>query len=490
MFADYVYKKSSAEYNNRVILIDSDGLESKTKYSEYFAKRGFEIIRYQDDLHLRLKHEDAVSGANGSKYVLIVERGSYIPYDVLKRYQCYTVSLAKLFPMLDVATIRDMDMQQMNYDLLSIAYDQNFSDHRSKDATRQFIERVVYSRDNIESYLHKRNEEMHTTALQAINYRDWCRVANLKALIDNMAVGFGIEIETDDIHKKFVEFILQNFGKLSSEMNEDGPVLVSRAMEYMVSHSDKFAIVVMDGMSEFDWYIISQSFGDIYYEKSDTYAMIPTTTSISRQCLLSNKFPCQLREPWKQNKEKQEFIECAKELGYTSEQIEYKRGYDADFSTSVKCIAIIINDIDDMVHAQKQCRLGMFNGISVLSKQGQLVKLVKCLIKKGFDVYISTDHGNTPCRGMGKLMRTGVEVETKSRRMIVLKDFADKQKHIDQYKLIDYPKYYLSKEFDYLICGVGSSFDARDEEVMSHGGITVDEVIVPFIKIKAVENNG
>jgi membrane protein YdbS with pleckstrin-like domain len=26
--------------------------------------------------------------------------------------------------------------------------------------------------------------------------------------------------------------------------------------------------------------------------------------------------------------------------------------------------------------------------------------------------------------------------------------------------------------------------------VMTHGGITVDEVIVPFIKIKAVDNNG
>ncbi|MBQ5957339.1 MAG: PglZ domain-containing protein, partial [Clostridia bacterium] len=92
--------------------------------------------------------------------------------------------------------------------------------------------------------------------------------------------------------------------------------------------------------------------------------------------------------------------------------------------------------------------------------------------------------------GMGKLMKTGVEVETKSRRMIVLKDFADKQKLIDQYELIDYPKYYLSKEFDYLVCGIGCSFDARGDEVMSHGGITIDEVIVPFIKIKAVENNG
>ena len=56
--------------------------------------------------------------------------------------------------------------------------------------------------------------------------------------------------------------------------------------------------------------------------------------------------------------------------------------------------------------------------------------------------------------------------------------------------LIEYPKYYLDKQFDYLICGIGGSFDAKGEEVMNHGGITIDEVIVPFIKIKAVDNNG
>ena len=73
---------------------------------------------------------------------------------------------------------------------------------------------------------------------------------------------------------------------------------------------------------------------------------------------------------------------------------------------------------------------------------------------------------------------------------ILSRIFADRQALIGQYDLIQYPKYFLSKEYDYLICGAGFSFDAKDEAVMSHGGITVDEVVVPFIKIKADENNG
>lgn len=151
----------------------------------------------------------------------------------------------------------------------------------------------------------------------------------------------------------------------------------------------------------------------------------------------------------------------------------------------MKCGAVIINDVDDMVHGQQQGRIGMFNDISVLAKQGQLASLTKRLLNAGYDVYITADHGNTPCVGMGKLMKTGVEIETKSRRMLVLKDFADKDKLLEQYSLIDYPKYYLSKEFDYLICGVGCSFDAKGEAVMSHGGITIDEVGITPIPCRA-----
>ena len=74
--------------------------------------------------------------------------------------------------------------------------------------------------------------------------------------------------------------------------------------------------------------------------------------------------------------------------------------------------------------------------------------------------------------------------------MVVLKDFADKESLIQKYGLIEYPKYYLPKEYDYLICNVGESLDVKGEAVMTHGGMSLDEVVVPFIKIKAVQNNG
>ena len=44
MFGAYVYEKSSAEYEDFVLLMDEDGLEEKTEYSSFFAEHGFSIV--------------------------------------------------------------------------------------------------------------------------------------------------------------------------------------------------------------------------------------------------------------------------------------------------------------------------------------------------------------------------------------------------------------------------------------------------------------
>jgi len=287
----------------------------------------------------------------------------------------------------------------------------------------------------------------------------------------------------------FQEYALRSFGTLSSKNDKDSPVLVSRAMEYMCENSSKFVVIVMDGMSEFDWNILSESFDGIAYEQSAAFAMIPSTTSVSRQCLLSNKFPSQLADPWSQGKERTEFVACAKAMGFSDEQIAYERGYTVQFSSFVRCGAIIINDVDDLVHAQPQGKIGMFNDISVMASEGRLASLTRSLLSDGFDVYITADHGNTQCTGTGRYVGAGVDVETRSHRMLVLRDFANKKSIMDKFAMVEYPKYYLPKENDYLICNSGTSLDVKGEQVMTHGGMTLDEVIVPFIKIKAGDGN-
>ena len=487
MFANMLYEKTSAKYEQRILIWDEENFIHKSAYDAVFSEQGFHVIRYQNDLEFRINHENEFKTST-DKYLIMARTGQYVPYDIRSRCREYTANYGSLFPKLNEAALREQ--QTLDLNLLALAYKNNFTDRRQHGSTVEFINDIVYGRDNVSRYIREKLDVYRQLVTKASSYKDWMFIAEQRAKLTLLAVKYSLDCDLKNADASFLNYILSGFGKLSSVIDKDTPVLVSKAMEFMHDHSSKFAIIVMDGMSEFDWQVLAQSFSNIEYEKTSAFAMIPTITSVSRQCLLSNKYPLQLMSPWSQNKEKKEFIECAKQLGFADNQIAYERGYDVEFSSSVKCAAVIINDIDDMVHGQLQGRKGMYSDISLLTESGKLSRLTKRLLKKGFDVYITADHGNTPCVGIGKLMKTGLEMETKSHRMLVLKDFADKDKIRDQYGMIEYPKYFLDKQYEYLICNIGDSFDAKGSKVMTHGGITLDEVIVPFIKVKAVENNG
>ena len=488
MFGQYVFEKTYAANASRMILIDEDNLEKGTHYINEFIDNGFKVIRYEDDLSFRIKWEDDFKNKQ-EKYVLLAKPNVYIPYDIYKICGSYRfhVSIDWLFPLLQAQCIKEET--GLNFDLLSMAYKNLYEDDSSYSRTKDFIQHSVYGKENIAAYVTNLKNNITSLSEKAVTYNDWIKIAEIKSEIDVYAASYGLNIDAEFIQYPFLQFILEKFGKLSGNLDPETPILVRGAMDSMNNESEKFVLIVMDGMSEFDWKILSKSFKGICYEQSAAFAMIPTITSLSRQSLVSGKYPLQLLSPWNTSKEKKEFIDCALNLGFSEDQIDYHRGYDVDFSTHIRCGCVIINDIDNLVHGQQQGRQGMYHDVKYLSETGKLADLVRNLLQEGFDVYISADHGNTPCVGQGKLMKLGVETETKSHRMLVLEKFADKEKMISQYDMIEYPKYFLDKQYDYLICNIGKSFDAKGAKVMTHGGITVDEVIVPFIKIKAVDNN-
>lgn len=487
MFAELIYSMAQARYEKRVILFDDDGILEKVDWKDAFIENGCEPIPYENDLRFRIDYED-VWKSGQDNFVFAVRPGEYVPYDFRKIAHEFHVSWQNLFPKLNGRVLKEEN--DLNPELLTLAGRKNYDDLRSGESTRRFLDQKVRSRENVQTYLEESASVLSEETAHCEKYRDWMRLADKQADIQVMAAQYDLRIDTTFVDPPFQDFILKDFGKLSSELNSSTPVRVSRAMDYMSGKSKKFVLIVMDGMSLFDWKIISKSFTDIHYAYAEAFAMIPTITSISRQSLVSGKYPKDLINPWSTAKEKNEFENGAKKLGYSDSQIAYGRGYDTEFSMNVRCGCIIVNDVDDMMHGQKQGRPGMYNDISLLARQHKLHDTVKRLLRQGFDVYISADHGNTWCIGGGKLVKTGVETETKSHRMVALKEFADKEILLKTRNMVEFPGYFLDKKLSYLICSGHESMDAKGELVITHGGITLEEVIVPFITIKAVDNNG
>lgn len=473
----------SIQYEKRLLIFDTEGFMSVFDYSAMLADSSYQIISYDDIEAFRLRYENEIKNSEGNWAVIVLD-DSYVPYDIRKGFYEIQLSLNTCFPKLDESTLK---MHISDLDIISFTYGEVFEEKLSAWETERFISETVLAAINIERYVEFRKlalyERISSSRDKSISYSEWIDIAVVKALVEVYAARVGLAVDFSFVDDAFAVFVFSDYSKLSGQTSSVAPVILSKVFDYVAK--DKAALIVLDGMSLFDFNILSRYFDGIEYELQSSYALIPSTTAISRQSLLSGKYPRQLENPFSLSKEERGFYDAAAEHGYSKQQAAYIRGYDVQPSPLTKLLAVIINDVDNIVHGQQQGRLGMYHDITLLAKTGRVQTLIRSLHTAGFAVYLTADHGNTLCTGIGALRNAGVEVETRSKRMLVLKDFADINNEVKK-NTIEYPGYYLDKSFRYLICESGVSFESKNNQIMTHGGITIDEVIVPFVKIKAV----
>jgi len=469
------------EPDKRLLVIDKCVFSGYFDYVPLLVGNGFEVYRYENVEEFRVLYEERLK-KSAEKIAVIVTYDIYVPYDIQRSFRKVALSFSDVFPKLNgnvlLRNARDLD-------LIAFAYDNCYADSSSVSETERFLRDTAFTRPTVESYCSAKVNEVLEECSAATTYTDWIAVAKRIALIRYYAAKYDFNIDLSLADMEFKRFIQNGYGNLSTLVNRDYPAIVTKTLDVVSgSQNKKVALIVMDGMSLFDFEVLSRHFSGIDYKYYCSYAVIPTTTSISRQSLLSGKYPRELERPFSLASEEKEFADGVKRLGYADGQIRYLRGFEPDIDRSTKFMAVVINDIDDIVHGQRQGRLGMFNDMDVLGKSGKLQRLIERLAGQGFGVYITADHGNTPCVGVGGF-RSGVEVESKSMRMAVLKDFAEANNLLTQ-NAYAYEGYYLDKVYRYYVCETGVSFDRKGESVMAHGGASLDEVIVPFIKITGV----
>jgi hypothetical protein len=121
--------------------------------------------------------------------------------------------------------------------------------------------------------------------------------------------------------------------------------------------------------------------------------------------------------------------------------------------------------------------------IKTWASDGFLSALIQRLVAENFLVFISADHGNVEAEGIG-IPREGTLSETNGQRNRVYSDLrlrAAGQAAIPGSTCWDH--HGLPKDFHCLLAPPGKAFVQQGKVVVCHGGISLDEVIVPFIEI-------
>jgi hypothetical protein len=263
------------------------------------------------------------------------------------------------------------------------------------------------------------------------------------------------------------------------------------------SGSSRAALIVVDGLALDQWVTIRQLLqkqdANLVMRESATFAWIPTLTCVSRQSIFSGKpplyFPSSINSTHSEAKLWKQFWEGH---GLSRLDVAYQRGLSDGDPAGVldsaihpgktKVVGLVLDKVDKIMHGMQLGSAGMHNQIKQWCQSGFLATLVSQLLDYGFEVWLTADHGNIQCDGKGRTLE-GVIAETHGERVRVYPtpelraQVARAFPFAHEWQPVGLPGDYFP-----LVAGGRDAFVNPGEAIVGHGGVAIEEVIVPLVK--------
>lgn len=324
----------------------------------------------------------------------------------------------------------------------------------------------------------------------------------------------------DRVEAKFADWMRSSFASLHNLSAYERPVVVHHIPRHMAlersadgtddsqnTHPVRQALVVVDGLALDQWIVLRnalrEQLGDRLEVLEDAcFAWVPTSTTVSRQAIFSGKEPFAFGSSVDDTRHERRhwttFWEghglSGSEVGYV---VEGRKRVEADFldevrrtadSGRLRVLGIVVNKIDEAIHATTTGSSGLHAQVRQWAHGGTLARLLDALRERGFDVVITSDHGNVEAHGMGRL-DAGAVVESRSVRAHVFRDRNTRAAAAAGFpEAIEWPaRSGLPNGFFPLLAPERRAFLREGRYAVGHGGIALEEVVVPFIKIRQTE---
>lgn len=296
------------------------------------------------------------------------------------------------------------------------------------------------------------------------------------------------------LNARFQEWLLQRFDGLLSLSYIPQPVIVNHVPHYLnAAHQGRIVLIVLDGMSFAQWVQIRTDLeqkADYVFDENAVYAWIPSITSISRQALFSGEHPFSFSDSIQTTqKEERAWRLFWENQGIHRNHVCYKRGLGTGeyrrsevFSSSVKIAGLVIDTIDKLMHRALQGHRSVHAELALWLQDNYLHRLIQDFLATGFSVYLTSDHGNCESVGIGRL-NEGVLAQTKGERVRIYSDRRLRSRFQQEYDGIEWDGHGLPDSMFPLLARDGEAFVREGEAIVSHGGISIEEVLVPFVRV-------
>ncbi len=305
----------------------------------------------------------------------------------------------------------------------------------------------------------------------------------------------------------FLAWTQAKYGALHN-LPADPPVMVHHIPRFLAQRAlkqgahdqttSKVALVVVDGLALDQWVVLRDVLSEQHcnwrFSENGVFAWVPTLTSVSRQAIFTGRapmfFPASIqttdKEPaeWSQYWADQGVFQG--EVGYRKSLGDQKAEEMEEFisQSAVRVLGLVVDKVDKIMHGMKLGAAGMHNQVRQWAEQGWLAALVEMLLDHGFGVYITSDHGNVEALGWGIVSEGAIADQRGERARVYPTDLLRKQVKDKFPEAVERPAVGLPGDYLPLLAPDRVAFVKKDEKVVAHGGISLEEVIVPFVRVE------
>jgi hypothetical protein len=304
------------------------------------------------------------------------------------------------------------------------------------------------------------------------------------------------------VEDAFGQWMMNRYGSLHNLAYHQQPVMVHQISRFMAVERtrkkiSKLALLVLDGLAFDQWLLLKKNLEACdkawRFLESTAFAWVPTLTSVTRQSIFAGEpplyFPDSLATT---SKEKAHWLRFWEDQGVQRAGVDLVTSLDSPNDPKLEAalgnsrlsvLGVVWNKVDDIMHGMQMQTAGMHNQVRLWASQGRLQQLLLRLHEEGFVIYLTADHGNVTATGIGN-PREGVLAETKGKRVRVY----DRPEFLEEVasmfpQSLRWPNHGLPPARHVLLAGDLKAFTDAGEEIVAHGGIALEEVMVPFVAI-------
>jgi hypothetical protein len=303
----------------------------------------------------------------------------------------------------------------------------------------------------------------------------------------------------------FWEFIGQRYSAAGYYDDNKGPLTVAAVARWLSQRftpDDRVALLCFDGLALDQWRLLRDYLDErlpgLSYDESATYAIAPTLTPYSRQALFSGRMPSEFPETLNRtDKDAERWTAFWVNHGIPKPEIAHVaiKPKDPDLGGLVGTLAranrrlgILIGLFDDVMHGTEGMpatadKRVYYATLRSQLNEGHLDKMVDRLLSAGYRVFVAADHGNVSGVGTGQSPAKAL-VDKTARRVAIF----DQAELADEYAQANSLRAFRTKilpadVYPVYQPGTGTYAPPGTTQV-SHGGLSVEELVVPFVQIK------